>query len=133
MDRIYKLWILLGHIQRRRREECIDPITLRSQLAAVHRVSRVELARVDLLGGSLLDEGEKALWAHALTRNDAWLLCGPDGASMRFGFQQGLRDRLVALGSLLNDIGHRPRVPLRTQYERAWLDRLIHDLVMGIL
>lgn len=119
--------------QKRRREERIDAVVLRAQLAAVHEISRVELARVDLLGGPLLDEGEKALWAHALTRNDAWLLCGPDRASMRFGFQQGFRDHLVALGGLLNDIGHRPRMSLAAQYEKVWLDRLLHDLVMGLL
>ena len=81
----------------------------------------------------MLDEGEKALWAHALTRNDAWLLCGPDRASMRFGFQQGFRDRLVALGTLLHAISHRPRVPLGAQHESAWLDRLLYDLAMGLL
>jgi len=26
-----------------------------------------------------LDSGEQALWAHALTRLDAWVLCGPIG------------------------------------------------------
>jgi hypothetical protein len=119
--------------QKRRQEELIDPAALRAQLAAVHQVSKVELARVDLLGGPLLDEGEKALWAHAIARNDAWVLCGPDRASMRFGFELGFRDRLVSLGGMLNDIGHRPRVPLGAQYEKAWLDRLLNDLAMGLL
>ena len=119
--------------QRRRQEALIDPGELRAQLAAVHVVPLVELARVDLLGGPVLDEGERALWAHAMTRYDAWVLCGPDRASMRFGFEQGFRDRLVSLGGLLHDIGHRPQVALATQYQKAWLDKLLNSLALGLL
>lgn len=119
--------------QRRRQEEVIDPDELRRQLAAVHPVSRIELARVDLLGGPILDEGEKALWAHAISRKDGWVLCGPDRASMRFGFQHGYRDRLISLGGILQEIGHRPKSPLGSHYEKAWLDRLLNDLTLGLL
>ena len=48
----------------------------------------------------VLDPGERALWAHALTRNDDWILCGPDKASLRFGVRLGFRERLVALEAL---------------------------------
>ena len=49
-----------------------------------------------------LDLGERSLWAHALTRSDAWVLCGPDKASLRFGVRLGFRERLVALEWLLD-------------------------------
>ena len=55
-----------------------------------------------------LDLGERCLWAHALTRADAWVLCGPDKASLRFGVRLGFRERLVALEGLLEAIGYRP-------------------------
>ena len=51
--------------------------------------------------GISLDPGELDLWAHAITRNDAWILCGPDIASLRFGLRLGVRDRLVSLEGLL--------------------------------
>jgi hypothetical protein len=49
-------------------------------------------------GGTLLDESETSLWAHALTRTDDWVICGPDAASMRFGFDRRKRDHLISLG-----------------------------------
>jgi hypothetical protein len=60
------------------------------------------------------------LWAHALTRNDGWILCGPDKASLRMGLRLGFRERLVALENLLEDVGHRPRMALRANYTAAW-------------
>lgn len=119
--------------QNRRPEENIDPQPLRSSLRAVQPVSPVQLAEVDLRGGAILDAGERALWAHALTRADPWLVCGPDTASVKFGFEQGHRFRLVSLGELLSAIGHRPAIQLRRNYEKAWLDTVIHRLVMGLL
>ena len=44
-----------------------------------------------------LDRGEKSLWAHALGRTGAWLLCGPDRASLRVGVRLRFRERLVSL------------------------------------
>lgn len=70
---------------------------LRDSFHGIHEVSAIELAHVQLNGGSVLDAGERALWAHALTRNDAWILCGPDRASMRFGYELKQRERLVSL------------------------------------
>ena len=77
---------------------------------------------------SFLDVGERSLWAHALTRNDAWILCGPDRASLRFGIRLGFRDRLVALERLLSDAGHRPRQALRPAYTTRWLDTALSEL-----
>ena len=88
--------------QLRLKEEAIDLAALRSSLAAVHSVSARELAELALRKGNIaLDEGEEALWAHALGRNDAWMLCGPDRASLRCGVRLGHRERLVSLEELL--------------------------------
>lgn len=119
--------------QQRRNEEQIDEAALRGQISVVHQVAAVNIAAIDLLQGPELDAGEKALWAHAITRDDKWVLCGPDRASMRFGFEQGHRDQLVSLGGLLDEIGFRPARPLPGHFEQAWLDRVLSDLALGLL
>ncbi len=89
-----------------------------ASLEAVQKVTDAERAGAivrDALFG-YLDPGEASLWAHALTRSDAWVLCGPDKASLRFGVRLGFRDRLVALESLLDAVGHRPKEALRSNY-----------------
>lgn len=117
--------------QRRRSEQAIDSGQLRESLASVHAVSdsdRAELAvRVD---GIALDIGEWSLWAHARSREDPWVLCGPDKASLRCGVRLGFRDRLVSLEGLLHQIGHRPKVDLRRQYTTKWLDGTLGQLVL---
>jgi len=68
--------------QRRRAEQHVDQAVLQASLAAVHRPETKELAMVAVKAPDIaLDLGERALWAHALTRNDNWILCGPDKAS----------------------------------------------------
>lgn len=118
--------------QRRRPEQRIDAAALRQSLAQVHNVSAAQLAAgiVRDEGISFLDVGERSLWAHALTRRDAWVLCGPDKASLRFGVRLGFRDRLVALERLLRDVGHRPREALRPAYTTRWLDTALAELVL---
>ena len=119
--------------QRRRQEEIIDLAELRSSLAAVHSVSVRERAELALRkGGIALDEGEDALWAHALGRDDAWLLCGPDKASLRCGVRLGHRERLVSLEELLKRVGHRPS-GLRTAYTRKWHDQTVGQLCLDEL
>lgn len=97
---------------------------------AIHAVSDAERAAAFIHDEQLgfLDEGELALWAHALTRRDEWILCGPDKASLRFGIRVGLRERLVALERLLGDVGYRPKVPLRDAYSQRWLERTLAEL-----
>ena len=118
--------------QRRRAEQRIDRAALQASLAAVHKVSDAERAagivRDPLF--SYLDVGEQSLWAHALVRSDAWVLCGPDTASMRFGVRVGFRDRLVALENLLHDVGYRRASALRINYKSAWLAKTLAELVM---
>jgi hypothetical protein len=117
-------------LQRRRSEEPIDREVLRATLAAVRKVADAERAGALLRDDQMrfLDAGEQMLWAHALTRSDAWILCGPDKASLRAGLRLGMGSRLVSLERLLGDIGHRPRLGLREAYTQAWLDRTLAQL-----
>jgi len=118
--------------QRRSPEMQINAAELRATFRAIHPVSDAERAVVAVHASDIaLDVGERSLWAHALTRSDAWVLCGPDKASMRFGVRLGLRDRLIALETLLADAGHRPREALRPAYTAKWLDKLLNELFMS--
>ena len=69
-----------------------------------------------LLAGAM----KSALRAHALNRDDAWVLCGPHNASRRFGVRVGLREHLVSREKLLDDGGHRPKPALRKAYTQQW-------------
>jgi hypothetical protein len=116
--------------QNRRTEQQIDRQALLRGVKAIHKVLDAERATALVRDGeiAMLDEGEKALWTHALARPDAWVLCGPDKASLRIGVRLNLRDRLVALEGLLDDAGFRPKVRLRDAYRRDWLSRTLVEL-----
>ena len=117
---------------RRRPKRRIDETELCSSLSEVHSVSDVERAELALRKRDIaLDLGEESLWAHALSRNDGWILCGPDRASLRCGIRLGFRERLVSLERLLSDTGHRPRVTLRKPYTRQWLQTALVELVLA--
>ncbi|MDE0152935.1 MAG: hypothetical protein OXN23_03590 [Gammaproteobacteria bacterium] len=112
-------------------EQQIDARALRSSLAIVHFVEDKEKAKLALqIQGIHLDDGEEKLWAHALSRDDMWLLCGPDTASIHAGVRLGFRERLITLESLFNGIGHNPRIPLRDAYTERWLRRALDKLVL---
>jgi hypothetical protein len=118
--------------QLRKPELLIDAAELRSSFRQVNPVSDAQRAVVALQTQDIaLDVGERSLWAHALTRSDAWVLCGPDKASMRFGVRVGLKGRLIALETLLSDAGHRPKVALRPAYTAKWLEILLAELFMS--
>jgi hypothetical protein len=118
--------------QRRRAAQQIDKGRLLASLAAVHAVGDREQAAAAVRDPlfSSLDIGERSLWAHALTRSDAWVLCGPDKASLRLGVRLGLRDRLVALETLLSDVGFRPKEPLQTNYTGKWHAEAVNQMVI---
>jgi hypothetical protein len=118
--------------QRRSPEMQIDAAELRATLQAIHPVIDAQRAVIAVRAPDIaLDVGERSLWAHALTRSDAWVLCGPDKASMRFGVRLGLKDRLIALETLLSDAGHRPKEALKPAYTAKWLDKLLGELFMS--
>ena len=122
-----------GH-QRRRPEQEIDPTDLRNSFHAVHSVGDLERAELAVrIPDIALDLGEASLWAHALIRDDQWILCGPDRASLRVGVRLGLGDRLVALEQLFNDISYRPTRPLRPNYTAHWLAVVRTELVLAEL
>lgn len=115
--------------QRRRAELQIEERELRAKLREVHEVSEIQRAKVLIEGqGIALDPGELDLWAHAIKREDAWILCGPDAASLRFGVRAGFRDRLVSLESLLQGVGMTAK-GIRANYTEEWLKRKLIDLV----
>jgi hypothetical protein len=117
--------------QRRREEQRIDTAALRASLAAVQSVGDTERATAIVREPmfSFLDLGEQSLWAHALSRKDGWVLCGPDKASLRFGVRLGLRERLVALEGLLQDVGHKAS-GLRPAYTSGWLAKTLGEIVI---
>ena len=118
--------------QRRRPERRIDAGELRASLAAVHSVEDREGAELAIrVADVALDAGEASLWAHALHRDDAWVLCGPDKASLRCGVRLGFRDRLVSLERLLADAGYRARTVLRPAYTGKWLDQTLGELALA--
>ena len=118
--------------QHRRPEQQIEVTELRASLAAVHEVADQELAQMAVLASDIsLDTGERSLWAHALARNDGWVLCGPDKASLRFGVRLGYRDRLVALERLLDEAGYRPKEPLKPAYTTKRLEKTLGELFLS--
>jgi hypothetical protein len=118
--------------QGRQPEQQINGAELRASLVSVRSVGDPELAKVAVSAPDIaLDLGERCLWAHALTRADAWVLCGPDKASLRFGVRLGLRERLVSLEWLLEAIGYRPRIDLRPAYTRKWLEKTLGELFVS--
>ena len=118
--------------QRRRAELRIDAVEFTASLNAVHLVDDAQRAVVAVQASDIaLDVGERSLWAHALTRSDAWVLCGPDKASMRFGVRLGLKERLIALEALLTDAGHRPKEALKLAYTTKWLEKVLGELFIS--
>jgi hypothetical protein len=118
--------------QRRRRELQIEERELRARLLAVHKVADIERAEVLVRSSDIaLDPGERDLWAHALRRHDAWILCGPDIASLRFGVRLGFRDRFVSLERLLEDVGFGVKGRLRVNYTIHWLASTLNEMAIA--
>ena len=117
--------------QLRRSELRIDAGELRDSLKAVHPVGNRERAGLAVrINDIMLDRGEASLWAHALSRTDAWVLCGPDKASLRCGVRLGFRERLVSLEELLSDTGYRSRSTLRPAYTRHWHRNVLGEILL---
>ena len=118
--------------QRRRKEEQVDAEVLCASLAMPpHRVSDEQRASALLNAPDIyLDIGERSLWAHALTRSNGWVLCGPDRASLRFGVRLGFRERMVSLEELLASVGHRVKGGLKRQFTAQWLTGALSELVV---
>ena len=115
------------------RHQMIDAKELRESLSAIHSVDDGERADLTMRMSDNLELhiGEESLWAHAVRRNDDWVFCGPDRASLSFGVQMGFRWNLVSLERLLIDIGHRPRIALRPAYTDKWLKSTLAKLAIA--
>lgn len=116
----------------------VDPEQLRKSLAECHVVDirqRIALEAKTELHKILLHDGERDLWAHVLSRpstDDSWFLCGPDMASMRFGFLEGYRDRMVSLEELSRVVGHRCRPPLGIGHTKKWSADFMTEQLLNI-
>ena len=118
--------------QRRKPEQRIDFKELCASLKSIHSVEARQRAKLNLrVSDIVLDRGEATLWAHAAHRDDAWLLCGPDKASLRFGIRLGFRERLVSLERLLDDAGHQSSPALREAYTENWHNWTVGQLVLA--
>jgi hypothetical protein len=107
-------------------DETIPLDLLKSSLAEINPVSVTELAALELqlLTGPYLDPGEKHLLAHAITRTDFYLLCGPDKAMVRAAHKLALIDRLISLDQLATEahVAGRQRKRLRPNFKTQWLE-----------
>lgn len=71
-----------------------------------------------------LDDGERHLWAHALTRNDAWIATTADKAAFFAACHLGWRDRMVSLEALIESAGARHALKqIKPQFTKARLDQ----------
>ena len=112
--------------QNRHPETWIDDRDLLASLASPpHPVDDAMRAEVLLKeGGAALHEGERDIWAAVLCDPGAWIVSGPDRASMKFGIYNGYGDRLLSMEDLVGDRKefNRRRVP--SQYNRKFLDQV---------
>lgn len=117
----------------------LDPTVLDEELrkgfSAIHQVSQLEIANhLTSVDDDLpaIDDGELELWVHACQRDDVWFLCGPDRASMNYGYKLGYIDRLVSMEQVLGQSGIQSN-QIKGHYQEKWLRDLKADLKMGIL
>ena len=116
--------------RRRREQHRIDRARLIASLNAVHEVGERELALLALQTcGVFLTADEAALWAHALGRDDEWILCGSDAANRLCAERLGVRERLASLERLLDDVGRRSREQLRTHDTERWRRKVLNGIV----
>lgn len=117
--------------QLRRQDLLISIGSLRASVSE-HSVGNEERAELAVrTQGITLDKGEESLGAHALKRDDDWMFCGPDKASLRCGVRLGFRERIVSLEELLDRVGHGPRRGLKRHYTRKWLDESLGEVVLA--
>jgi hypothetical protein len=118
-------------------EGTIPRESLQSALSQIAEVSKIEVATIELRlpTGPYLDDGEKHLLAHALTRTDSYLLCGPDRAMIRAAVKLNLSEKLVSLAQLAAEanVGTRQLKLLRENFGKRWLEDERAKAVLGIL
>ncbi|MGD9895708.1 MAG: hypothetical protein AB7T14_01320 [Candidatus Methylacidiphilaceae bacterium] len=101
----------------------VDEEALRKQVNT-HSVSERELAKLAILdpNSTLFDSGERHLWAHALSRSDAWIASSADFAAVRAAVRLGWEERLVSLEELVKAASVNPRAGIpKEQFSRTRL------------
>lgn len=100
----------------------VDDKALRTGLRKVHRVSDKDRATLVLTDPKSfgLDDGERDLLAHALTRKDAWLIVSADKAAIYAGLRLGWRQRIISLERAAQAHGAQPK--LKGHFQERWLD-----------
>jgi hypothetical protein len=71
---------------------------------------------VECPDASVLDDGERDLFAHALAGGDDWRVVFADKAAVRVAVLLGWGDRLVSLEEIIKSAGLRPKPPLKDHY-----------------
>lgn len=92
---------------------------LRDKLTA-HSISSQQIAALAVSDAEAfrLDPGERELLAHALSRQDAWLLTCCDRAAINAAIRLGWSDRVTSLQEVANAAGARHAVKaLKPQFE----------------
>jgi hypothetical protein len=79
-----------------------------------------------------LDDGERALLAHAARLAEPFEICSCDKAAVRAAHALGWLDRVVSLESLAGRCGARANPPLRRQFTEAVLSEWRTKLALGV-
>lgn len=105
------------------------------RLRTVHAVDERQRAALVLeLEGIELDDGERDLYAHCLSRSEppGWVLASPDRAAVRAAVRLRWGDRLVSLEELGLQVGCPPaRLDrLRRHFRASWLKSVRTDALL---
>jgi hypothetical protein len=106
-----------------------------ARLTRVHLVGEAQRATLDLALGDIgLDDGERDLYAHCLSRSASpeWVVSSPDRAAVRAAVRLGWNDRLVSLEELARLVGCPPARlgELRRHFRSSWLKSVRTDALL---
>ena len=119
--------------QRRTGYVPIDNAALRENIA-LHVVSDLDLAKLGVISpaASTLDAGERHLWAHAYSRQDAWLAACCDHAAVRVAVILRWEERLVSLEGLVRAAGASAALgSLKEQFKTSTLSAWRTDALLA--
>lgn len=119
--------------QNRKPEQTIGSGQLKETLHQIATVSDTERAnlQVQYVNAVSLDIGERELLAHALTREDKFLVASPDTAALRAAMALKLGDSMISLEEMIEVLGIKPHLPLRSNYSRKWLSGKRTDILLS--
>lgn len=107
-----------------------DDQIARMRVETLTNLDRAQLA-LAYDGADGLDDGERDLLAHALSRKGPFELCSADKAAVRAANALGIIDRVVSFESALNLCGGRPLSPLRSQFTERRLGEWKTAILLG--